>query len=886
MPIIRTQKSSSHWKEIDSWGGVNDLSVMLSSPINLNEIKKVENKLTQHLEIKGEEYQHLKDSCQSLGVTVNTVLQFAWHKLINIYTGDERTIVGTTASGTDILMPDSELSASPFVNTLPLFIDWSSTASVVDMVQLIQAQINLFDSYSEVPVFGLDSNEEKLFHSLIIFQDHAMLDVDTSKEKDNFAKWLSLRKITGKLDVPLVIVANENGYRLTIEFDYDVDWLSKKDSKRLIKQLHKLLLAVYVSPYELHSQLLVLDEAECVTVLKTFNDTKTTYPHEKMIYEVFEAQVLKTPNKIALSMDGEALTYDELNQRANQIARRIEALHQTIYGVIPVDKFVALFFDRSIEMIVSILAVLKAGAAYVPISPDFPSERVDFIIQDTQAPLILTHRPKLLQIRGIIKHHNLSTNVLCSDDMAKNKGYSGNNRSLNRCSTDLAYVIYTSGTTGKPKGVLIEHHSVVNLIQGLMQTYPVNDLDVTLMVPNYIFDASVEELFVTLFSGAKLVLPKKEDILSPSRLQVLIDENQVTRFEATPTWLGSMVNLINWPKMVVIAGGEALPKGLIHPNWRLINTYGPTEATVTSHYFVSDDETVSDIIPIGKALHNYQSFVLNNAQQLLPIGAVGELYIGGVGIGRGYLNRPQLTQERFIKNPFANPADKAEGFDRLYKTGDLVRWLPDGNIEYLGREDKQVKIRGYRIELGEITSVLNTLACVQQSAVIDVHDAVGQALVGYVVPKNEKCNTELLHTELSKLLPGYMVPSTFVILERIPFTLSGKLDQRALPKPEREKRVDIVLPENKHELQLAEIWQNLLGMSEVGVTDNFFQLGGNSILSVRLMAEILNKMYQDIELKSFLLAPTIRDLAKHIENNKVIENQEAKYFLEENTVVN
>ncbi|WP_208612614.1 non-ribosomal peptide synthetase [Xenorhabdus vietnamensis] len=656
-----------------------------------------------------------------------------------------------------------------------------------------------------------------------------------------------------------------------IKLGYGEDWLNPPQARRLLNQLEHILHSAANDPQQAHTSVSVLSDQERQTLLHTWNQTDAPYPRDKTLHQLFEEQAEKTPDHIALVFEGEALTYRELNERANQLASVIRQNNERNSDQpLQPDTLIALYFDRSIEMVISILAVLKAGGAYVPISPEYPAERTGFILEDTQATLLLTQQRHLDVLSTVTTGLVQKPTLIAADNTQVTAGMPTGNLPAMSGSTDLAYVIYTSGTTGKPKGVLTEQRGVISLIQSNAYVM-LSDQDVFLHLSDPCFDAATFELWGALTYGAKLVIPSPKEHLSVDMIAKLLTTHNVSVLWLTRALFDSLYvqdsglfSSLNY----LLVGGEALTADIIRtlvqqenrPN-HILNGYGPTESTTfTTTYDCSKGFLNS--VPLGKPINTRKVYILDEYQQLMPIGASGELYIGGAGLARGYLNRPELTTERFIDNPFATEADKAKGYTRLYKTGDLVRWLPDGNLEYLGRNDFQVKIRGFRIELGEIESALNALPQVKQAVVIERERESHQYLAAYVVPVDgNQVNADQLIERLSARLPEYMVPSTFTQIESMPLTINGKLDRRALPEPEWTGSDNYVAPRNALEKQLCVIWQEVLGLKRVGIHDNFFRIGGDSISAIKLTAAMRRECQIDVPLSLLFAHKTIAGLA-------------------------
>ncbi|WP_299249776.1 non-ribosomal peptide synthetase, partial [uncultured Aquimarina sp.] len=590
-------------------------------------------------------------------------------------------------------------------------------------------------------------------------------------------------------------------------------------------------------------------------IVYSWNVTDVEYPKDETIVSLFESQVVKNPNQIALVHEGQQLTYKELNEKSNQLAIEIRKHYEDHMGLLlQPDTLIALCLGRSLEMVIGILGVLKAGGAYVPIDLNYPQERIDFILKDTEAALVLTQSAIQKDQLSYLEKKQLLLIDLSEPFYRDNKV---DNIEIPIRPKDLCYVIYTSGTTGTPKGVMQPHGNVIRLFSSSYDQFNFSVNDVWTMYHSYVFDFSVWELWGALLYSGKLIIPSIDQIKDLHKFYKLCKQYKVTVLNQTPSAFYQFLDiLLNYDYIhfrYIVFGGEALNPVHIGSWWDykkekdlntvLVNMYGITETTVHVTYkeLRPQEDTLSNI---GKPISDLKAYVLDNFKNPVPIGIIGELYIGGAGIARGYLNRKELTQERFITNPFATDADKANGYTRMYKTGDLVRWLSDGNIEYIGRNDNQVKIRGYRIELAEIETVLSSVKGIAQSCVLAKGRAtdkeVSKYLVGYYVlsDTNISIPPEDLIEELSKQLPEYMIPIDFVAMEEFPMTINGKLDKQGLPNPEFSSPDNYVAPDTKLEKELCSIWTSVLGVEKIGVTDDFFLTGGDSILSIRLVSKM------------------------------------------------
>lgn len=615
-----------------------------------------------------------------------------------------------------------------------------------------------------------------------------------------------------------------------------------------------------------------LTNADRQRLLEEWNNTQTHFPEEICIHQMFEAQVEQTPDAIAVRFENQSLTYQQLNQRANQVAH---SLHTS--GIKP-GCLVGVYLDRSLEMIAGLLGILKAGAAYVPLDPAYPLERLSFILADTQVPVILTQAPL---VESLPPH---TAKVICLDsDSPTLAAQSQENPIVAVNPNHLMYVIYTSGSTGQPKGVMIPHRGICNQLHWRQTTFCLTATDRVLQTISFSFDPSVWQIFWPLSCGAQLVLPRPGRHQDSADLVQVMAQQQITVMALVPSLLRVLLAEKQLDRCrclrYIFCGGEALPLDLQERFFArfnlenvLHNVYGPTEASIDATFWPCQRGTLYPIAPIGRPIANTQIYILDSQLQPVPIGASGELHIGGAGLADGYLNRPELTAEKFIPHPHSDQPGA-----RLYKTGDLARYLPDGNIEFLGRIDHQVKIRGFRIELGEIEAVLNQHPAVKQSVTIAREDIPGdRRLVAYIVPQHQAAGLASglapglapglgeIRSFLKERLPEYMVPAAFVMLETLPLTPNGKVDRHNLPAPapaRPELENSFVAPEDPIELELTQIWELSLGIQPIGIQDNFFELGGNSLLAARLLAQTEEKFQKKLPLATLLQAPTIEQLA-------------------------
>jgi amino acid adenylation domain-containing protein len=648
-------------------------------------------------------------------------------------------------------------------------------------------------------------------------------------------------------------------------FEYNADLFRPDTIERMSAHFLRLLEGIVACPGQRLADLPLLTTEEQIQQLVEWNNTQNSNAQDKCLHQLFEAQAEKTPESLAAIFRGEQLTYRDLNRRANQLAHCLQKL-----GIGP-EVPVGIYLERSLEMVVGLLGVLKAGGAYIPLDPSSPRERLAFMLEDAQVPLLLAQQRLLEQLPA----H--AARVLCLDADGEIIAREGTENPADEMTTEnLAYVIYTSGSTGKPKGVQVSHRAVSNLLNSMRLRPGLTEQDTVLAVTSLSFDIAALELFLPITIGARLVITTHDVAGSGTQLSEVLAGSGVTVLQATPaTW--RLLVEAGWQgnsHLKILCGGEALAPELaaqlVTKGSSLWNLYGPTETTIWSA--VSRVESTEGRTAIGQPIDNTQFYILDSYLRPVPVGVAGELYIGGTGLARGYLNRPELTAEKFVPDPFTQ-----EPGARLYKTGDLVRYRPDGNVEFLSRLDHQVKIRGFRIEPGEIETTLGQHPAVRQSVVVAQEDPQGEKrLVAYVVSRQEP-NPDVaeLRSYLMKNLPEYMLPSAFVFLAALPLTPNGKVDRRSLPAPDplRHGRERLVTaPRTPLEHQLTKIWEKVLGARDIGVKDNFFELGGHSLLAVRLFARIERAFGKHLALATLFRAPTIEEQANLLSQEQCSES--------------
>jgi amino acid adenylation domain-containing protein/thioester reductase-like protein len=681
---------------------------------------------------------------------------------------------------------------------------------------------------------------DNLYDIVLSFQNakHEKTEVDYSTE------WV----FTGQQTDSLVVHISDRDDKGCFKFDFDylINVLNDVEIEQMYQHIINLLKSSVYNPSMNLNKLELLSENEKHKILFEFNNTMVEYPQEKTMHELFEIQASITPQNIAVVFDEEQLTYQELNEKSNQLARILKE------KCVEPDTIVGIMIERSLEMVICILAVLKAGGAYLPLDPEYPFERLKFMLEDSKAKLLITKT-------GLFNSELSINNVIYIDNCILSDKEKTNLININK-SSNLAYLIYTSGSTGKPKGVMLEHKGMANLKVFFSESLCISENDNIIQFASSSFDASIWEIFMSLFKGATLYIPTKDIINDFTLFEDYLNENSITIATLPPTYLAHLnPNRIKTLKKLITAG-SAISNELFN-RWKnkveYINAYGPTESTICATIWESKGLSVlNNSIPIGKPIMNTRIYIVDKNNNLVPIGVEGELCISGDMLARGYIFRPDMTEEKFVNNLLLNN-------QRMYKTGDLAKWLPDGNIEFLGRIDHQVKIRGFRVELGEIENSLLKHKSIIEAVVIDKNINGSVSLCAYIVTGNEISNADL-RAFLSNDLPDFMIPSYFIKLNKLPLTQSGKVDRKALPNPKDDNiKTDYISPTNDFEKELVRIWEQVLGVERIGICDDFFELGGDSLAIIRVMTLIFPNNW-DITIQDFYKYKTIKNLFEKI----------------------
>jgi len=804
--------------------------------------------------------QSLKQLSEQHNVTLFMTLLAAFQVLLFRHARQDDVVVGVPISGRN--KPALENVVGLFVNMLAVRTDLSGNPTFRELLARVrEAALGAYE-HQDLPFEKLVEviQPERDISYAPLFQ--VMFHLGNMSAPAFDLPGLKLTPLvadtgTSKFDLTLDLVESSTGLKGT--FDYSTDLFDESTIQRLSERFNVLLRAIVANPETHIAALPLLSPTEEHQLLVAWNDTAEIFPQPACLHQIFEAQAAQTPNATAVKFEGDELTYTQLNQRANQLAHRLLKL-----GVGP-EVPVAICMERSLHLPIALMAVLKAGGAYIPLDPAYPRERLSFILAETRAPVVLTERvfadnPALEGVQVI--QLDGDTDELATESTA--------NPRVAVTEENLCYVIYTSGSTGQPKGAMLHHRGVRNRLFWGITDYKLGNGDAVLHKTPLTFDVSVWEIFAPLLSGACLVIAKPGGHQDTAYQLDLMAREKVTHVDYVPSMLEVLLEAEGLDQCrnlkIVTCAGEALTRELrdrFHSQTRsaMYNLYGPTEASLAVTYWVCNG--TERVIPIGRPMSNVRIYILDKHLRPVPIGVAGELHIGGVAPGRGYLKRPELTADNFIPDAFSQ-----SGGERLYKTGDLARYRSDGALEFLGRLDHQVKIRGMRLELGEVEAALCQHPDVREAIVLAHEITAGKSLVAYVVSKQEPLPTgDELRNYLRRTLPEYMVPSAIVVLTELPLLSNGKLDRRALPKPEEflaQPEAAYIAPESELEQTLAGIWQEVFQVERVSIHSNFFDLGGNSLLLAKVHSKLRAALKRDIRIIELFKHSTIHTLAKYL----------------------
>ena len=819
--------------------------------------------------VVGEELtQQLKNLAKAHQTTLYCVCVAVLQVLLHRYTGQNDLLIGSPMSGRT--QGRFRRTFGYFVNPVALRADFSTDPSFSAFLDRTRETVQGALEHQDYPFSTLvndlqvhrEASQTPLFNVLLNYQRLARY----SRPPDSAPNSLNMEAVGTKQDpgaYDIVLDTLEDERSIIVGLKYDADLFDDARMVRMQGHLLTLIASIGAHPDQRISELEYLTETERRQLLEEWNNTQAPYPEDTCVYQLFEAQSAQTPDAVAVVAGDESLSYAELNRRANQLARYLRQLgvgRNSLVGVCQ---------ERSIDMVVAVVAVLKAGAAYLPVDPVLPQERIGFMLRDAKAEVLLT-RQSVLQRYGSKELICQDIRVVSMDTESQISVQDTGNLNVDANADDMAYVIYTSGSTGKPKGVLIQHRSLVNVLCSLRRQPGLNSDDVLVAVTTFSFDIAGSDLLLPLITGARVVVASSEEASDARKLAKLLEDTNATIMQATPaTW--RMLLESKWPgkrNLKILCGGEALSPGLANSLLErcesLWNMYGPTETTMdATGKRIERDRPIT----IGRPIANTRIYILDAHRHLVPVGIPGDLYIAGVGLAKGYLNRPELTAEKFVADPFSPQTG-----DLMYATGDVACFLPDGEIDLLGRADSQVKLRGFRIELGEIEAQLAQHPSVRQAVVRACEDTPGEKyLIGYVIlHEGYSLYTAELQRFLRQTLPEYMIPSLFMALDTFPLTPNGKVDQRALPAPQRGvyvARTAYIAPRTATEAELERIWVNVLGVEQIGVHDNFFELGGHSLLATQVVSRVSDVFQIELPLRQLFETPTVAGMAEAIDNS-------------------
>ncbi|MGG3032013.1 surfactin non-ribosomal peptide synthetase SrfAA, partial [Bacillus stercoris] len=848
------KKDRAYWKEV--FAGELPVLQLLSDyprpPVQSFEGDRVSIKLDAGVKDR------LNRLAEQNGATLYMVMLSAYYTLLSKYTGQDDIIVGTPSAGRN--HSDTEGIVGMFVNTLAIRSEVKQDETFTQLISRVRKRVLDAFSHQDYPFEWLvedlniprDVSRHPLFDTMFSLQNAtegipAVGDLSLSVHETNF-------KIA-KFD--LTVQARETDEGIELDLDYSTKLFKQSTANRLLTHFARLLEDAAAEPEQRISEYKLLSEEEAASQIQQFNPGRTPYPKDKTIVQLFEEQAANTPDHTALQYEGESLTYRELNERANRLARGILSLGAGE------GRTAAVLCERSMEMIVSILAVLKSGSAYVPIDPEHPIQRIQHFFRDSGAKVLLTQR----KLKALAEEAEFGGVIVLADEEDSYHD-EARNLALPLDSAAMANLTYTSGTTGTPKGNIVTHANILRTVKKT-NYLSITEQDTILGLSNYVFDAFMFDMFGSLLNGAKLVLIPKETVLDMARLSRVIERENISILMITTALFHLLVDLnpacLSTLRKIMFGGERASVEHVRKAlqtvgKGKLLHMYGPSESTVFATYHPVDElEEHTLSVPIGKPVSNTEVYILDRTGHVQPVGIAGELCVSGEGLVKGYYNRPELTEEKFVPHPFASG-------ERMYKTGDLARWLPNGDIEFIGRIDHQVKIRGQRIELGEIEHQLQTHDRVQESVVLAVEQGAGdQLLCAYYVGEGDISSQEL-REHAAKDLPAYMVPAVFIQMDELPLTGNGKIDRRALPIPDANvsRGVSYVAPRNETEQKVADIWAQVLQAERIGVYDHFFDIGGHSLAGMKMLALVHQELGVELSLKNLFQSPTVEGLAQVI----------------------
>ena len=850
---VDEEKTLSYWKKYLS--GYDTAVKVPFNKLNRDNVNRGEDKI-EFIELGGDLYQKISALCNDIGITPNTFIEVAWGYLLSRYNNTKDAVFGAVVSGRPADLEGVEGMVGVFLNTIPVRIKYEGTDRLRNVLKKTQENSIAGISHHYVSLAKVQGESElgmNLLDHILVFENFPIQEqLEEQLEESTLNLESESVEVKEKINYDFNVTIGVSATSLRVYFQYNTNKYDQQQIRKLANHFHNVSTAFVQQPDQRLSSIEFLAPEEKVEILEEFKGAINSSNSTQLVMEQFVNQSIKTPDSIALKYENQQLTYSELNKASDRLAIALRDVGVCNGTLVP------LFIDRSFDMIIGILGILKAGGTYVPIDTTYPTPRIQHILEDTKAELVLTQKSLANRINSISK--TISTAFVDEDLPLEFKDKLDNIKRLEIDPNQLMYIIYTSGTTGVPKGVMISHLAASDYVNTFKDYFHLSETDQVLQQASISFDTSIEEIFPILVSGGCLCLGSTindfEDLIQTC------EQEGVTILSTHPyliQYLNETISERDLSLRVLISGGDVLKKEYLtrlFGKFDIYNTYGPTESTVCASYHKVEEG--EELISIGRPVSNREILILNEDLGLQPVGVIGELCIGGNGLANGYLNSPDLTLKKFINHPFKEGA-------RLYRTGDLARWLPNGTIEFIGRKDEQVSINGYRIELGEIESALNQLGSIVESLVTVTQEKNDtKQLVAYLVAEN-KPKSSSLREALQKQLPDYMVPNFFIQLEKIPLTPNGKIDYKKLPAPIITNEKGYIPATSKTEIRLVEIWQEILGIERVGIEDNFFELGGNSLIAVKIALRIRKELDLSLDIKSLFDHKTISSLALQID---------------------
>lgn len=848
---VDKEGSLAYWRNY-----LSNYDTVSTLPIDRSTGKK-ENKIERkRFSMNAELSKTIRVMCNDLGITENTFFQAAWGILLTKYNNTDDVVFGSVVSGRPAEVEGIEQMIGLFINTIPVRVRVNAGQPLKELLKEVQQGSieGIPHHYTQLAQIQAETELGRdLFDHILVFENYPVQEmVEQNFSSTNESGELSLLASSdfeqANYDMALVVSPGE---QFQFMFKYNGSMFSDEMLHRI--QHHFISIASHLAefPETTIQTIRYLAPEEEEQLLNVFNDTAVSYSAQTLV-ELFEEQVEKRGAHAAIVFNDTTLSYEQLNEKSNQLGNYLRKKHR-----VKANDLVGIKLDRSEWMVISILGVLKSGAAYVPIDPEYPQERIDFMKEDSSCKVLIDED----ELENFRREQKLYGNVNANPEEKSKPG-------------DLAYVIYTSGSTGLPKGVMIEQKAITNTILAQQKIFDIQEHERGLQFASFSFDASVSELFITLISGATLYIVDETMRKSPLLLEEYIANNKIDFATLPPAYLRLMrPDKLSTMKKLITAGEAAIYEQAVSfsTHGTYYNAYGPTESSICASIFKIEKggTNIPPVIPVGKPIANTQLYVLDAYERLLPVGIEGEICISGAGLARGYLNREELNKEKFIAHPFK------EG-ERLYKTGDLGKWLPNGSIEFIGRKDEQVKIHGYRVELGEIEHALKEYPQIEAAVVIaKTNQQQQKELLAYVVSK-ESVNTSELQEHLSRTLPVNMIPGYFIQLDELPLTTNGKIDRKKLPGTDgiqMETGVEYVAPRNELEEKLVNMWEEVIDREKIGVKDNFFKIGGHSLKAALLVSQIRKTFDVDLSLVELFKNPTVEAIAAEIEKTNWV-NQE------------